>query len=685
MKLLRVVGFSIPSLLIAPDSAAATSREVQYAPVPPWVLTPPTSPAEAKVGDAAFRIAYQDSEERITESKLESYSAYRVTILAPEALPMGNITILWSPSAGTATVHYVHIIRDGQSIDVLKQSRFKVLEREAGLEQSILDGNLTATLQIPGLQVGDEIEFAGTITRSEPAFDGHAAGAAQLPASGLPGVFRYRLLWPEGKPVRWRLTKDLPATSPTVIDGFKALSVEMRDPSVLPEVEGAPPRYNVRRAIEHSDYSDWPALSRQYWPLFAKASTLEPNSPLRTEAAKIAAAYSDPTDRVQAALRLVQEQIRYVYVGLDGGNYIPTDADDTWQRRFGDCKAKTAVLLALLKELGINADPILVNSKGGDGIPDRMPNQALFDHVLVRAKVKGNDFWLDGTRLGDHFLNMIPQPEFEWALPLTQGGSGLVEAPSGPLAQPQSITIQDIDASAGFAKDAAVTVTHIARGDEALQIKAALSTVSPADADQLLKAYWRQQDDDLTPDDVSWHYDDRHAALILTVRGARKVEWDGDDARGHSLTIPGAGFYPPAKMARPKDQDQTAAWAVEYPRFRCWATTVHLPPSSGKFHWTYRAKPVSRQLGGIVYWRAVGMQGGIIRTVMSRNSEVREITAAEAQSVNSAIPSFDNQMSIVEQTTSGTAPSTTALPFRDDTDWSANSSACSPPPPPPAR
>ena len=30
-----------------------------------------------------------------------------------------------------------------------------------------------------------------------------------------------------------------------------------------------------------------------------------------------------------------------VYVGLDGGNYRPAAADDTWHRRFGDCKAKT--------------------------------------------------------------------------------------------------------------------------------------------------------------------------------------------------------------------------------------------------------------------------------------------------------------------------------------------------------
>jgi hypothetical protein len=52
---------------------------------------------------------------------------------------------------------------------------------------------------------------------------------------------------------------------------------------------------------------------------------------VKAEAAKIAASASTPTARAEQALRLVQDRIRYVYVGLEGGNYRP--ARQVYQRR----------------------------------------------------------------------------------------------------------------------------------------------------------------------------------------------------------------------------------------------------------------------------------------------------------------------------------------------------------------
>src|SRR3546814_6567111 len=105
------------------------------------------------------------------------------------------------------------------------------------------------------------------------------------------------------------------------------------------------------------------------------------------EAARIAAAHSAPLDRASAALKLVQRDVRYIYVGLGNGNLTPATAEETWQRRYGDCKGKTALLLALLARLGIEAEAVLANNSGGDdGLDERLPNPGMFDHVLVRSE-----------------------------------------------------------------------------------------------------------------------------------------------------------------------------------------------------------------------------------------------------------------------------------------------------------
>ena len=62
-------------------------------------------------------------------------------------------------------------------------------------------------------------------------------------------------------------------------------------------------------------------------------------------------------------------------------------------RRFGDCKAKTALLLAVLAELGIQAEPVLVDSQGGDGANGDCPLRA---SSIMSSSVPGSAAWFTG-------------------------------------------------------------------------------------------------------------------------------------------------------------------------------------------------------------------------------------------------------------------------------------------------
>ena len=75
----------------------------------------------------------------------------------------------------------------------------------------------------------------------------------------------------------------------------------------------------------------------------------------------------------------MQEDIRYLLNGLDGGNYIPQDVATTWEKKYGDCKAKTLILLALLDQLGIVAEPVLASVEAGNAVPVSLPLPGAFD------------------------------------------------------------------------------------------------------------------------------------------------------------------------------------------------------------------------------------------------------------------------------------------------------------------
>jgi hypothetical protein len=674
------VAASLAGIFIASATAAATDN-LQYKPPAPWVIDPPQLADSSMSTDGVVRFTYLDDQVHITpDGADQEYTAYRLKILKPEGLAAGNLTLTWQPDAGGMTVHYVHLIRNGQTNDILASTKFVVLQREAQLEQSILTGQRTATLQVPGLQVGDEIALAVTIDKREAGFDGRVAGLIQLPVAGTPGAFRFRLSWPSNHQLAWRASKDMPQVQSVTNGRQSTLDITLLNPSGVIPTEGAPSRYNVRRLIEYSDFGTWADVSRQLAPMFERAAIPSSQSPIKAEAAAIAARTRDPAERAQAALQLVEDRIRYVFIALNGGGYIPATADETWERRFGDCKAKSVLLVALLRELGIAAEPTLVNSLGGDGLDERLPGPRVFDHMIVRAVLSGKVVWLDATRVGDRNLDNLPSP-YRFALPLNNSGATLEKIQPHDDRFPSITGIEDIDATAGVDHDAKVHLRNIVRGDEAFTIRTQLAGMTADDADRALKTYWRSQVDWITPAKVSWSYDERRQALSLELDGEGNPGWKGDAEKGHSLIIDGAGFYPPDPLRRPKDQDQSAPWAIAYPRFRCWATTIHLPKANSKFGWSLYAEPMNQRLGGFLYWRNSGLNGNILRTIMSTHSYEPEVTPEEAQIVNRAIPNFNNNMSnVAEETTDNiiTGVSKT-LPFDDGVDWLNAPNPCFPP------
>jgi transglutaminase-like putative cysteine protease len=657
----------------------AASEEIRYAGPPDWVVRVPEPTESESPAGAPIRVEHLDFQIHTGLNGEEIFNAWRVRILKPEGLAAGNVTLAWYPDAGDATVHYLRILRDGKLIDVLQSTKFEVLRREGSLETAMLNGQLTAALQVPGLQVGDALELAATIRRKDPTLGDHSFGFVQLPAAGLPGAYRARVLWPETRKLVWRASSDVPPLKETRAGGNKEIVFDLRDPHAVIVANGAPARVNLRRLIEYSDFSSWREVSARVWPLFETASELPRDSPLREEIARIAASTKDPVQRAEAALRLVQDRIRYVYVGLNGGNMLPATIAETWSRRFGDCKAKTVLLMAMLRELGISAEPQLVHSLGGDGADERLPSPGMFDHVLVRADVGGATYFLDGTRIGDRSLSALPTPIYRWALPLRPGGADLESvAPVVPHV-PLSITVIDMDARGGFEERGPVKGHLILRGQEAIAIRTELSAMAAPDAERAIRAYWDRLNSWMEADTASWRFDEQQAALQMSVAGTGKLMWDGDQERGRSMDIPGAGFTPPAEYRRPKEQDQTAPWVTEYPAYRCWATAIRLPVSESQWQWEYRANPVSLRMGGVTYWRASDMRDGVVRTVMSKRFDVPEISAAEAQDVNRMLPSFNNKISQVYQIRAGQTPAVhVSWPptFKDDTDWLSGSTPC---------
>src|SRR4051794_19042959 len=104
--------------LLVPGAARAGSNEVLYAKAPDWVTARPSPTTTLPPSGAQMRVDYEDFQIHAGPDGQEFFTAWRMRILKPEALAVGNVALNWSPDAGDATVHYLRILRDAQTIDV---------------------------------------------------------------------------------------------------------------------------------------------------------------------------------------------------------------------------------------------------------------------------------------------------------------------------------------------------------------------------------------------------------------------------------------------------------------------------------------------------------------------------------------------------------------------------------------
>lgn len=155
----------------------------------------------------------------------------------------------------------------------------------------------------------------------------------------------------------------------------------------MPGVAEVAPTFHV------STYASWAEVGAWYWHLVEEQ--LQTDEPLRKAVRSVLKPAMNLRERVQAVHDLVLTSTRYV--GLEFGihGFKPYKVTQVFSRRFGDCKDKASLLVAMLKEAGVEAEMVLVRTRRGGRLDPWPASLAVFDHAI--AYVPALDLYLDGT------------------------------------------------------------------------------------------------------------------------------------------------------------------------------------------------------------------------------------------------------------------------------------------------
>jgi tetratricopeptide (TPR) repeat protein len=249
---------------------------------------------------------------------------------------------------------------------------------------------------LPGLGAGAVVEYRVTLTDTAPfsrlgighnivlgsfAQVAHARAVIQTPLSL---EFRYK-------------TGKLPAgVTPTVMekDGLRILTVEATDMTRPDAVEDFLP-FDLPRwpTLRISTGHDWQSLARDY------SETVEKQLAGADVKAWVQKAIAGKTSREQVLQALIEELHRNIrYTGIEFGEaaMVPRSPAEVLKRKYGDCKDKSALLIAMLREAGIPAHMALLLSGDSEDVDPALPAMNIFDHAIVF--IPGDThYWVDAT------------------------------------------------------------------------------------------------------------------------------------------------------------------------------------------------------------------------------------------------------------------------------------------------
>jgi len=395
----RALLLIVVSAALSTTAQAQADPEVGIAALPDWVEELQLEEFSTdRSGQFQQGIAYllSDRQVRKTSDGYDYFDRLAYEVIDRSGLESSaRIAPLFDPVDETLSFNFVRVIRNGEVIDRLTDAEITLLRQEEGLDSSLIDGLITALIQLEDVRIGDVIDYSYSGSVASKLWPDDIFEIASTEWSVPLAQMHFNLMVPEDLFVEARgISTDI-APKITLNGGWKSLKLHVRDTDPVNPEQNIPDDWTTYGFVVFSTMESWSDIVDWAVPLFTFDEPLPADFVEKLDG--IADAYSHPEDRATHALRLIQADIRYLGFQIGLGSHVPRSPTVTLELGYGDCKDKSVLLVSALNYLGIDAVPALASTTGGDLLPQFPPTIGGFDHMIVEFDIDGRKFWVDPT------------------------------------------------------------------------------------------------------------------------------------------------------------------------------------------------------------------------------------------------------------------------------------------------
>ena len=395
------------------------------------------------LGVASSKILLDYTHETITKNYEDVMSEHEIIkIINKKGIKKySSLTFPFSKKNQKLKVYYIKIIQPNGNIIHINTNLLKTVTAPFNPEAPIFSNQLLKTIQLPGLIKGSIIDYKYRTVVIKPYMknnfftEDYFGGLSPLKKSV------YKLTIPKGLYYRYAGygLKEKPEIIKNSLNTTLIWSIWNRK-KITPEEMGPGESFIVPHVMI-SSVKSWNKVA--LWYAHLTKDIIKPGAELNNYIDSLIHSKKTKLEKIKAIYNFTAKKIRYVGYEFGINGYKPSNVNSIFKNRFGDCKDHATLFSSMLKQIGVNAYPVLIPTTEIPDMNPDIPTPFVFDHEITAIKLKSGKFmFADTTSNVTTFGDLPPMDQGRNVLILVNGKGITAKTPIFPPSK-NSISVKE--------------------------------------------------------------------------------------------------------------------------------------------------------------------------------------------------------------------------------------------------
>ena len=531
---------------ITPEPSWITKAEIPYA----------KTHLDREASDGYIYLSYQ---KQISLQDQLTYCQQSLRFLSEAGVQSrSEINIAFDPSYQQLQIHTVNIIRSNKVINKLDATKLKTIQQENEISDHLYNGSLTTLLILEDVQKGDVLEYSYSHKGFNPIFGNRYAAFLDLQYSIPVYHILYKVCTPVGRSLQVKNLNSNIQPFLSAVNGQQIMEWQLADVTALRTEEKTPDWHNPFPSIMLSEYKNWKEVADWASNLFRFDMPL--SASLLKKINDISNAFPTAEGRATAAVRFVQDDIRYMGFEMGANSHQPHHPDKIFTQRFGDCKDKSYLLCTMLRKMGIEANPVMIHTSVKKSLMEYLPSPIAFDHVTTQILLNGTLYYIDPTiSMQRGTIQQLAFPDYQAGLVITPNTTSIT---SIPLQDKGKISVKEFFKVTDMSGLAHLVVTTTNTGSFADDARKSFATKSEYDIRKQYQEFYSGYFKSIRIDSMQSLEDTASGGFIVKEYYTVPGFWDIDGKRRTVFISP---FVISGIFNKVKETDRKSSYALYYP------------------------------------------------------------------------------------------------------------------------